>query len=72
MGLKKEKRLPLQTESSASEETAIFTSNYRAVEQLISSKTAARPQRGGASIVPEGFGEDLTEPEGTWGPCLGR
>lgn len=31
MGLKKEKDLPLQTESLASEETAIFTNNYRAV-----------------------------------------
>lgn len=45
MGLKKEKSLPLQTESSASEETAIFTNNYRAVGQRISSKTAAGPQR---------------------------
>ena len=68
MELKKEKSLLLQTESSAREETAIFTNNYHAFTH--GTQTAAEPQSRGTHSTPEGTGQGWTPPEGTCGPVL--
>lgn len=64
----KKKGLLLQTESSASEETAIFTNNYHAFTHC--THTAAELQSRDTYGMPEGTGQCWTQPEGTCSPVL--